>query len=158
MVTRVHSDLVISRESVHEVEKVVANRGVHYKVDPRYGKAIFWTGSVDIGEVNAESPFSIRLFDEDYITQPVRVFYFSDSFGLEEFINFFIDRLLPFWGVTPSFFYVMGLKEGLMFSLCVITTGLIPPISSCFQANTSIFYFKKWIRRSITSLTKLDSM
>ena len=55
-------------------------------------------------------------------------------------------------------FCLIGLKEGLMFRLCVITTGSIPPISSCFQANTSIFYFKKWTRRSLTSLANLDPM
>ena len=56
------------------------------------------------------------------------------------------------------FFYLIGLKEGLMFSLCVITAGSIPPISSYFQENTSIFCFKKWIRRSLTSLANLDPM
>ena len=60
---------------------------------------------VDIGEFNVESPFFICLFDEDYISQQVMVFYFSDSFGLEEFVNFFIDRLLPFWGETSSFLF-----------------------------------------------------
>ena len=45
-----------------------------------------------------------------------------------------------------------------MFSLCVITAGLIPPISSYFQVNTSILCFKKWIRRSLTSLANLDPM
>ena len=74
----------------------MANCSVHYQVDPWQGKAIFRTCSVDIGEVNARSPFVVCLFDEDYISQPVRVFCFSDSFGLEEFVNFFIDRLLPF--------------------------------------------------------------
>ena len=157
MVTRVHSDLVISRESVHEAEKLVASCGVHYKVDSRLGKTIFWTGFVDISEVNVESSFVICLFDEDYISQPVGVFYFSDSFGLGEFVNFFIDRLLPFWGETSPFLFE-GFEEGLMFSLCVITAGSIPPISSYFQANTSIFYFKKWIRRSLTSLANLDMM
>ena len=103
MVIGVHYDLVVSRESVHEAEKVMASCSVHYQVYPWQGKAIFRTGSIDIGEVSAESPFSVCLFDEDYISQPVRVFYFSDSFGLEEFVNFFIDRLLPFWGETPSF-------------------------------------------------------
>ena len=88
--------MVISRESVHEAEKLVANCGVHYQVEPMYGKAIFRIGSVDISEVDAEFPFAICLFDEDYISQPVRVLYFSDSFVLEEFVNFFIDRLLPF--------------------------------------------------------------
>ena len=55
-------------------------------------------------------------------------------------------------------FYLTGLKEGLMFSLCVITAGSIPPICSCFQANTSMFCFKKWMRRSLTSLVSLDFM
>ena len=32
-------------------------------------------------------------------------FYFSDNFGLEEFVNLFIDRLLPFWGETLSFLF-----------------------------------------------------
>ena len=45
-----------------------------------------------------------------------------------------------------------------MFSLCVVTTGLIPPISSFFQVNTYILCFKKWIRRSLTSLANLDPM
>ena len=81
----------------------------------------------------------------------------SNSFSLEEFVNFLIDRLLPFWGKT-LLFCLTGLKEGLMFSLCVITVGSISPISSCFQANTSIFYFKKWIRGSLTSSANLDPM
>ena len=105
MIARVHSDLIISQESVHEAKKLVASYGVHYKVDPRLGKAVFRTGSVDIGEVNAEPPFFIYLFGEDYISQPVRVFYFSDSFGLEEFVNLFVNHFLPFWGETPSFLF-----------------------------------------------------
>ena len=55
-------------------------------------------------------------------------------------------------------FCLTGLKEGLMFSLCVITAGLIPPMSSCFQANTSMFCFKKWMRRCLTSLANLEPM
>ena len=68
-------------------------------------KAIFWTGVVDIGEVNAEPSFAICLFDKDYIGQPVRVLYFSYGFGLEEFVNFFIDRLLSFCSETTSFLF-----------------------------------------------------
>ena len=40
-------------------------------------------------------------------------------------------------------FCLTSLKEGPMFNLCVIATGLIPPISSCFQENTCILCFKK---------------
>ena len=55
-------------------------------------------------------------------------------------------------------FCLTGLKAGLMFSLCVITARSIPPISFYFQANTSIFFFKKWIRMSLTPLFNLDLM
>ena len=105
MITGVHSDLVISREGVHEAENLMASCGVYYKVDLRLGKTIFRTGSIDIGEVNAEPPFVVFFFDKDYTGQPVRVFYFSYGFVLEEFVNFFIDRLLPLWGETPSFLF-----------------------------------------------------
>ena len=70
------------------------------------------------------------------------------------------SSLIAFYlsGAKLLLFYLTGLKEGLMFSLCVITAESIPPISSCFQVNTSIFCFKKWIRRSLTSLANLDPM
>ena len=70
------------------------------------------------------------------------------------------SSLIAFYlfGAKLLLFCLMGLKEGLTFSLCVITAGSIPHISSCFQANTSIFYFKKWIRRSLMSLANLDPM
>ena len=55
-------------------------------------------------------------------------------------------------------FCLTGLKEGLMFSLCVIIMGLIHPISSYFQANTSMFCFMKWMRGSLTPLANLDPM
>ena len=41
----------------------------------------------------------------NHISQPIRVFCFLDSFGLEELVNFFIDRHLPFWGETSSFLF-----------------------------------------------------
>ena len=69
------------------------------------GKLSLRVGLVDNDEVNAEPPFVVCLFDKDYISQPVKVFYFSDNFGLEEFVNLFIDYLLPFWGETPSFLF-----------------------------------------------------
>ena len=47
------------------------------------GKLSLRVGPVDNDEVNAEPPFVVCLFDKDYISQPVKVFYFSDNFGLE---------------------------------------------------------------------------
>ena len=103
MVVGVHSDLIITRESVHEAEELVASSGVHYEVDPGQGKAIFWASPVSIDKVNVESPFSICLLNENHIIQAVEIIYFSDSSGLEEFADLFVARLLPFWGETSSF-------------------------------------------------------
>ena len=96
MVVGVHSDLIIARESVDEAEELVASSGVHYEVNSGEGEAVFRASSVNIGKINAESPFSIRLLDKNHISQPIEIIYFSDSSGLEEFADLFVDRLLPF--------------------------------------------------------------
>ena len=105
MVVGVHYDLIIARESVHEAEELVANCGVHYKADSRQKKVVFRASLVNIGKINVESPFSIRLLDENHIIQPVGVIYFSDSSGLEKFADLFVDRLLPFWGKASSLMF-----------------------------------------------------
>ena len=61
-------------------------------------------------------------------------------------------------GAKLLLFCLTDFKDRLMFNLWVITTGSIPPMSSCFQANTSMFCFKKWMRRLLTSLASLDPM
>ena len=96
MVVGVHSDMIIARESVYEVEELVASSGIHYEVDSGQGKAIFRASSVNIGKVNVELPFSICLLDENHINQLVGIIYFSDNSGLEEFADLFVYRLLPF--------------------------------------------------------------
>ena len=105
MVVGVHSDLIITRESVHEVEELVASGGVHYEVDPGHGKAIFRPSPINISKVNAESPFAFFLLDENHIIQSARIIYFLDSSGLEEFADLFVDLLLPFWGETSPFLF-----------------------------------------------------
>ena len=97
--------MIITRESVREAEELVASSGVHYEVDSGQGKAIFWASQINIGKVNAESPFSICILDENYISQPVGIIYFSDRSGLEEFVDLFVDHLLTFWGENSSFMF-----------------------------------------------------
>ena len=116
MVAGVHFDLIITRESIHEAEELVASNCIHYEVDPWQGKAIFRASPVNIGKVNAESPLAVCLLDKNHISQPVRVIYFSDSSGLEEFTDLFVDRLLPFWGKN-SFFLIDGFEGGNDFQL-----------------------------------------
>ena len=39
------------------------------------------------------------------VSQLVEVIYFSDSSGLEEFADLFVDRFLSFWGEASSFLF-----------------------------------------------------
>ena len=89
----------------------MANSGVHYKVDPGQGKAIFRASPINIGKVNADSPLAICLLDEYHISEPVGIIYFSDSSILEEFANLFVDCLRPLWEKTSSFLFD-GFEEG----------------------------------------------
>ena len=82
----------------------MAYSGVHYEVDSGQGKAVFRVSPVNIDKINVESSFAICLLDENHISQPVGIIYFSDSSGLE-FTNLFIDHLLPFWGEASSFLF-----------------------------------------------------
>ena len=55
-------------------------------------------------------------------------------------------------------FCLTDLKEGLTFSLWVITVGSTPPMSSCFQANTSMFCSRKQMRGLLMPSASLDPM
>ena len=61
---------------------------------------------------------------------------------------FLTSSLMPFClsGTKLILFCLIGLKDGLTFSLWVITVGSIPPMSAYFHAKTSLFCLKKWIR------------
>ena len=128
----------------------MSSSGVHYEVDPRQGKAIFWASPVNIGKVNAESPFFVCLLDENHISQLVGIIYFSDTSGLEEFVDLFVDRLLPFWGKTSSFLF-NRFEGGNDIKLVGDNCRVNSPMSSCFRANTSTFCLKKQLSRSLTS-------
>ena len=102
MVAGVHTDLVVSQEGVHEAEEFVTGRSVYYEINPRQREAILWAGPIDVCEIDAKLPLSVCFFDKNNVGQPFRVLYFSDCLCLEELTDLFIDRLLSFWGKTPS--------------------------------------------------------
>ena len=91
-----HADLVVAGESIHEAEEFMAGCGIYYEVDPRSREAVFWACSVDVSEINAESPFAIRFFDEYDVGQPFGVFHFPYCTCLEELADLLINRFLSF--------------------------------------------------------------
>ena len=69
---------------------------IYDEVDSRQRETILWACSVDISEVDAESPLVVRFFDEYNVGQPFRIFHLSDCPCLEEFVDLLVDRFLPF--------------------------------------------------------------
>ena len=98
LVIWIHADLVVARESIHKTEEFMADYGIYDKVDSRQRETIFRACSVDISEVDAESPLAIHFFYEYDVGQPFRIFHFIDCSCLEEFVDLLVDRFLPFWG------------------------------------------------------------
>ena len=103
MVVEIHADLVITRESIHEAEEFMASCGVYYEVNPGEREAIFRACSVNVSEIDAESPFVVFFFDEYDVGQPFRVLHFSDRTCLEELADLLINHFLSFWSKTSSF-------------------------------------------------------
>ena len=104
MVVRVHADLVVAGEGVHETEKFMADCGVHDEVDPWQREAIFWACFVYVSEVDTESPLAICFFDEYNASQPLRMLDLPDRSCLEEFTDLLVDGFLPFWREAPQLF------------------------------------------------------
>ena len=71
--------MIIAWESVHETQELVSGRRVYQGIYPREGIAVFWARPIEIREIDAHPPLSIRFFDHDHICQPVGVVYFSDE-------------------------------------------------------------------------------
>ena len=90
MVVEVHDDLVVAGESIHETKEFMAGCGIYNEVDPWQRETIFWACSVDVSEVNAESPLAVRFFDEYDVSQPFRKLHLSDCPCLEELTDLLI--------------------------------------------------------------------
>ena len=103
LVIWIHADLIVAGESIHKTEEFMASCSIYDEVDPRQGEAILWACSVDISEVDAESPLAIRFFDEYNVGQPLGIFHLSDCPCLEEFADLLVDLFLPLWREAPSF-------------------------------------------------------
>ena len=56
----------------------MASSGIHDEVDSRQGDTVLWARSVDVSEVDAESPLAVCFFDKYDVGQPFRIFHLSD--------------------------------------------------------------------------------
>ena len=81
----------------------MAGCGIYNEIDPRQREAILWACSVEVSEVDAESPFSVHFFDEYDVGQPFRILHFSDYPCMEELADLLIYCFLSLWSEIPSF-------------------------------------------------------
>ena len=74
LVIWIHADLVVAGECIHETEEFMAGCCIYDDVDSRQRETILWACSVEVSEVDAESPLTVHFFDEYSVGQPFRIF------------------------------------------------------------------------------------
>ena len=82
----------------------MAGCDIYDEVDPRQRETVLWACSVDVSEVDAESPLAIFFFDKYDVGQPFRIFYLSDCSRLEEFADLLVDGFFIFLARSSSSF------------------------------------------------------
>ena len=105
LVIWIHADLIVAEESIHKNEEFMVGSGIHDEVDSQQRETVFWACSVDVSEVDAESPLVVRFFDKYDISQPFGIFHLSDCSCLEEFGDLLVDHFLPFWREAPPLLF-----------------------------------------------------
>ena len=83
----------------------MAGCGIYDEVDPRQRETVLWARSVDVSEVDIESPLTVCFFDKYDVGQPFRIFHLSDCSCLEEFSDLLVDGFLSFWREAPPLLF-----------------------------------------------------
>ena len=105
LVIWIHANLIVAGESIHKSEEFMAGSGIHDEVDSRQRETVFEACSVDVSEVDVESPLAVHFFDKYDIGQPFRIFHLSDCSYLEEFSDLLVYCSLPFWREAPPLLF-----------------------------------------------------
>ena len=135
----------------------MAGCGIYDKVDSRQREAVFWACSVDVNEVDAESPLVVYFFDKYDVGQPFRIFHLYDCPCLKELADLLVDRFLPLWREAPSL--LLDWLEG---------WANVQPMSNYCGVNSShirllpckdVFVcLRKWVRGFLRSFVSLEPM
>ena len=142
LIIRVHHDLIIPEECVHEGHEFVPSCCFDQAIDVWQWEAIIWTCLIEIGEIDAHLPLSVFLFDNDWVSEPVRISHLCYGSDYEEFYYLVVNRTCAF-GSQILFFCLTGLKVGSAFSSCHVTLMSIPSMSYAAHANVCKFFFRQ---------------
>ena len=83
----------------------MASSGIYDEVDPQQRETVLWARSVDVNEVDAESPLAVCFFDKYDVGQLFRIFHLFDCSRLEEFADLLVDRFLPVRHEAPPLLF-----------------------------------------------------
>ena len=98
---RSHTNLVVAGEGVHEAEQLVSRCCIDESVDLWQREAVFGTGFIEVGEVNADPPLTIGLLHYYNIRSPLGIMGFPNELSIEELVYLFIDGALTLGGEAP---------------------------------------------------------
>jgi hypothetical protein len=116
-------------------------------------EAVFGTGFIEVSEIHTHSPFSVRFLYQDYVGQQVRVVYLLDKLCLQELLDLCCYSLDSFRCELPSLL-LHRLHVRVHIQNVDNLFRLIPGMSACDQANTSIFLQRKSTRPSWISCVR----
>ena len=97
--------MVVAEEFVHKTEEFIASCGIYDEVDPRQREIVLWARSVDVSEVDTESPLVVYFFDKYDICQPLRILHLPNRSYLEEFADLLVDGFLSLWREAPPLLF-----------------------------------------------------
>ena len=105
--------MVVAGEGVYKTEEFMAGCGIYDEVDPRQRETVLWACSVDVSEVDVESPLAVYFFNKYDVGQPFRIFYLFAwrSLPTSSLIAFCLSS------AKLLIFCLIGLKDALKFSL-----------------------------------------
>src|SRR4051812_8502591 len=78
-IIRVHLDLIIPRESIHEGHALKPACVIYHNISDGERELTLWACLVEIAKVDADSDLPILLGNGDDVGHPIRVLFFSDK-------------------------------------------------------------------------------
>ena len=91
-----HLDLVVPREGVQETQHLAAGRAIYQGVDAGQRVRVLRARLIQVREVHAYPPFSVRLFHQDDVGKPLRVLNLPDVASNQQLLRFVFHHLLSF--------------------------------------------------------------
>ena len=110
-----HKYLVVPRESVHEGQQFMFSRGFDQSVNMRAWEAVFRTCFIQIRNVNAYPALPVFLFNYDWVSKLIGVFYFPYRSDFEQPVDLIVYSFGPFETQLAMFLFYRPVRINVQF-------------------------------------------